>query len=294
MSIELQCGGLHAWAEPLGGELVRVQRGGRDYLWDGDPSYWPGRNPILFPTVGNLKDDCVSIGEKRFHMARHGFARRSVFDVAERGENFVVFALRESSETLAQYPFPFSLRVTHCLREDGFSTRFQVRNPGEVPMPFCIGAHTAFRCPLTAEERFEDYRLVFDRPETADSLLLSSRGLLLEGQTRRFLSGEDTLPLRYEDFAQLDTLIFQNLRSTAVCLRSSRTGRGVRMEFDGFPLIAFWTKADLCAPFLCLEPWHGCAALEEEDGQFVHKPHCIQLEPGKEKTLEYRVTLLEG
>lgn len=293
MVIELQRGALRAWADPLGGELVRLQRDGLDYLWDGDPAYWSGRNPVLFPIVGNLKDESVVIGDQTFRMARHGFARRSSFQLAEQGADFVVFQLRESAATLEQYPFPFSLRVTHRLLENGFSTRFQVANPGPEPMPFCIGAHTAFRCPLTAEERFEDYRLVFDQPETADSLLLSPRGLLRRGQTRRFLTQENSLPLRYEDFSQLDTLIFQGLRSTGVCLRG-RTGRGVRMEFDGFPLIAFWTRADLRAPFLCLEPWHGCAAFEEEDGQFLHKPHCILLEPGAERTLEYRVALLDG
>lgn len=293
MTITLQRGALCACADPLGGELVRLQCDGLDYLWDGDPAYWSGRNPILFPIVGNLKDESVVIGARTFHMARHGFARRSTFSVAEQGEDFAVFQLRESAGTLEQYPFPFSLRVTHRLLDNGFSTRFQVSNPGPAPMPFCIGAHTAFRCPLTPEERFEDYCLVFDHPETADSLLLSPRGLLRSGQGRRFLSHEDALPLRYDDFAQLDTLIFQGLRSTGVCLRSGRTGRGVRMEFDGFPLIAFWTKGDLRAPFLCLEPWHGCAAFEEEDGQFLHKPHCVLLEPGAEKTLEYRVTLLK-
>lgn len=33
-------------------------------------------------------------------------------------------------------------------------------------MPFVIGGHPAFNCPLAAGERFEDYKVRFDRPVT--------------------------------------------------------------------------------------------------------------------------------
>ena len=55
-------------------------------------------------------------------------------------------------------------------------------------------------------------------------------------------------------------------------------------------MVAFWTKEN--APFLCLEPWHGCAALENESGAFEDKPHCVLLASGESKTLSYTVNIL--
>lgn len=292
MGIELRHGALCATAETAGGELVSLRKGETEYIWGGDPAHWSGRNPVLFPIVGNLKDATVRFRGRPFHMERHGFARRSTFTPVEQGEDLVVLQLRDRPETLAQYPFPFSLQVTHRLTDSGFSTSFRVENPGADPMPFCIGAHTAFRCPLHPGERFEDYELAFEASETGHALPLTPQGLLSAGAPQYFLNGARTLPLDYGVFAQLDTLIFQNLRSTAVSLRHRDSGRGVKMHFADFPLIAFWTHAGSKAPFLCLEPWHGCAAREDESGEFADKPCSILLEPGAHRTLTYSVELL--
>lgn len=289
MEIKLRRGPLTAAAETLGGELVSFQSQ-REYIWGGDPAYWTGRNPVLFPIVGSLKDGAIRFGETACEMGRHGFARRSEFIVADQGEDYVVLQLENSPATLAQYPYPFSLQVRHQLLEDGFSTEFTVKNTGDAPMPFCIGAHTAFRCPLAEGESFQDYQLVFDQPEEADSLLLSPEGILMAGKTRRFLTNETAIPLDYEAFAQLDTIIFDGLRSQGVKLVSRTSGLGVRMRYEGFPMIAFWTKPG--APFICMEPWHGCAAFDNESGQFADKHHCITLAPGASKALSYQVSLL--
>ena len=181
------------------------------------------------------------------------------------------------------YPFPFSLRVRHQLLADGFSTAFTVENTGAASMPFCIGGHTAIRIP--EGERFEDFHLLFDQAETADSHLLSPQGIILHDGRKAMLDGTGTLALDYQDFAQMDTLIFSMLRSGNVSLVHRETGRGVRLDFHEFPMVAFWTKPE--APFLCLEPWQGCAAWDNESGKFEDKPFCTTLEPGREKTLTY-------
>ena len=162
MRITLRHGALTAEADTKGGELVSLRdRRDAEYSWGGDPAYWPGRNPVLFPIVGGLKDGKVAIDGRTYEMGRHGFARGSEFSVSGRGEDFAEFELRENADTLRQYPFPFVLRVRHQLLDDGFATGFTVINTGPAPMPFCVGAHTAFRCPLEEGEAFEDYRLVF-------------------------------------------------------------------------------------------------------------------------------------
>lgn len=290
MDYTLSNASLTASVQTRGGELVSLKnRAGTEYIWQGDPAFWSGQNPILFPIVGSLKDGRVDVGGRSFEMGRHGFARQSEFTAVEREEDSIVLELRESPETLARFPFPFVLRVRHRLLEGGFSTAFSVENPGGTPLPFCIGAHTAIRCPLFEGERFEDYVLAFDQPEDADTLLLSAQGLIQDGKSEPMLRG-GTLPLDYGTFRRLDTVIFQGLRSKTVALRHRETGHGVSLDFREFPMAAFWTKPG--GPFLCMEPWHGCAACEGESGRFQDKPHVITLAPGEKKELAYAFTLL--
>ena len=265
MDITLKSGKTAAVVRTTGGELISFRDGaGTEFIWTGDPAYWSGQNPVLFPVVGNLKDGKVEIKGRTCEMGRHGFARQSEFSVVEQGEDFAVLELRENEQSLAQYPYPFRLRVTYKVTQTGFSAAFQVVNTGDGPMPFCIGAHTGINCPLYPGERFEDYELVFDAPEQAASLLLTGDGLIASGQ-ETLLDHSSVLPLSY--------------------------GRGVHMDFPGWPMIAFWTARE-GAPFLCLEPWQGCAALEDESGVFEDKPHCVTLEPGESARFQYTVNIL--
>lgn len=293
MQLELSRGPLRATIQTHGGELISLQDGGgTEYIWGGDPAFWTGRNPVLFPIVGSLRGSRVDIGGRSFEMSRHGFARNLEFAPAGQTADSVTLELRESRETLSRYPFPFSLRVQHRLLENGFTTSFTVENTGDAPMPFCIGAHTAIRCPLGREERFEDYELVFDEEEAADTLLLTPEGLIRGGETEPMLPRNGRLPLDYAVFRRLDTVIFRRLRSAGVSLLHKTSGRGVHLDFHEFPMAAFWTVPG--APFLCLEPWHGCAALDNETGQFSDKPFCITLSPGQKKNLRYSFTLAGG
>ena len=69
MELELKRGGRTARVETLGGELVsyRDERG-LEYIWGGDPAYWPGRNPLLFPIVGTLKEGKIRFDGREYAM----------------------------------------------------------------------------------------------------------------------------------------------------------------------------------------------------------------------------------
>lgn len=293
MQFELFFQGFQAVADSHGGELVSFRdKQGVEYIWSGDPAFWSGRNPLLFPIVGSLKNGTVRFDGKDYKMPRHGFARDQEFAVVEQFADRIVFELRENQSTLARYPYPFKLQVCHQLDENGFSTSFRVENTGSIPMPFCIGAHTAFRCPLQEGERFEDYDIVFEQPEEIAMRLLTNEGQLSSSLREPFLSGQDRFALNYELFARVDTVVLENLKSESIHLVHRKNGHGVRMDFKGFPMLAFWTKGVEKAPFICLEPWHGCAAVEDETGEFIDKPYCIILQPGEVKTLDYKVAVL--
>lgn len=291
MRVELKRGAYAAAVNTMGGELVSFRdEQGVEYIWSGDAKSWPGQNPNLFPVVGNLMDGKVRVNGKTYEMARHGFARRMEFAVAERGEDYVVMELRQSPETLAHYPFAFVLQVRHQLVENGFFTQFEVRNPGKEDLLFCVGAHTGINCPLRTGERFEDYRLVFDETEDAHAIVPSAQGYM-SAQREHILDHTDTIALDHAVFDRLDTIILEGLRSKGVALRHKDGGWGVHMEFGEFPMLAFWTMPHTNAPYICLEPWHGCAAVEGETGELADKPHVIRLSPGEEKRLSYTVTV---
>ncbi len=291
MELELHRNGLTATVTTKGAELISLKnQQGTEYIWSGDATYWPGRNPVLFPIVGNLADGTVCFKNKPYHMSRHGFARDHEFLVIDDGDDYAEFQLRHSGDTLEKYPYAFDFRVRHTLTDTGFETRYTIYNNGIEVLPYCVGAHTAFRCPLEDGEVFTDYELVFPEEETCPITLLNEKGLV-SGEKQAFLDKTHVLPLSYEPFAQLDTLVFEGLKSKSVTLRHKENGHGVTMDFSQFPLLAFWTKGAEQAPFLCIEPWHGCAAVEGESGKFEDKPYVLLVQPGEEKQLSYTVSI---
>ena len=54
MEYVLKNGTLTATVESYGAELRSVVKDGAEYLWQGDPAYWAGRAPVLFPICGRL------------------------------------------------------------------------------------------------------------------------------------------------------------------------------------------------------------------------------------------------
>ncbi len=293
MILPLQSGSIRALADTHGGELVSLRAGdGVEHIWQGSAESWTGRNPILFPIVGRLKDGKVRFEGEEYEMPQHGLARRREFAVIEQGTDYVVLEQRESEETLQRYPYPYCLRVRHELIGNGFVTRFEVSNPGERPMPFCIGAHTGFCCPMQDGEIFEDYVLRFDEAESVTSIRVTPAGVLSKVDRLPVLDGACDYPLAHRVFDGCDTLIFDSLRSHGVSLLNPETGHGVHMDFTGFPLFAVWTMPQANAPYLCLEPWVGCAAMEDDTGDFLDKPFCVTLAPGESWTIHYTVTLI--
>ena len=294
MEYSLTNGKYTAAVTTTGGELISFKdETGREHLWQGDPAIWTGRNPILFPAIGALKGGGAMFDGVFYPLSRHGFVRGREFSLAERGGDWAVLEISESPDTLAQYPYPFRLRVRHALTETGFKTSFTVKNTGERPMPYCIGGHTAYLCPMYEGETFEDYSLVFDEKEDTGSIAVAAGGLL----ARRYLDvprlrGEDTIDLRHEFFDGADTLIFDGLKSKAVTLMNRKTRKGTRVTFGDFPMLGIWTMPNKQGPYLCIEPWQGCAGYEDESGAFLDKAHCVVLAPGEERTHSFSADMI--
>ena len=74
---------LRVEVNPLGAELSSLfnKSTGLEYIWSGDPVFWGKKSPVLFPIVGNLKDNQYFVDGKSYEMNRHGFAREKMFTV---------------------------------------------------------------------------------------------------------------------------------------------------------------------------------------------------------------------
>ncbi|MBP3534955.1 MAG: hypothetical protein J6J53_02960, partial [Muribaculaceae bacterium] len=78
MKYELTNGAMSASVSTLGAELVSLKRDGKEYLWQGDPAYWHGQSPLLFPNCGSFYetfDRLVRDCEKNNAFLMDSFAR---------------------------------------------------------------------------------------------------------------------------------------------------------------------------------------------------------------------------
>ncbi len=282
----LKAGGATAVTDTLGGELISYKLGAREIVWDGQPDFWTGHAPVLFPIVGALKNNEVVIDGRTYSMKKHGFARKSAFEAVEITDTRAVYALTDSEQTLAQYPYRFRLTIAHEIEENGFSTTYTVSNPDDKPIWFCIGGHAGFLL-----DSVENYHLEFERAEDCSLYYTDADSILSDRFVcEKALRNTNTLPLCYDDF-DVDVLIAKDLRSRSVRLVNAQ-GHGVAFDFTGFDTLGIWTPPHKRAPFLCLEPWNGLPAYDDETGKFEEKPFAVSLAPGKSYSVGYRVQIL--
>jgi len=279
---------LRVEVSPLGAELQKLaDAAGRDYLWSGDPQWWNGRAPLLFPMVGRASRDAIRIDGVDYPLPQHGFARRATFEVVEATPTRAVFRLTDSQATRAGYPFAFRLDVAYELRGSTLSSVATVRNPGATPLPCAFGYHTAFRWPLPGASGAHE--VVFEKPETA-AIHKPADGLFSrESFANPFASGRATVEsAMFEGGA----LIFVPLESRRVVFRSVDGGPAVHVAFPNLPHFALWTKPG--APYLCLEPWQGYAAPEGYEGEFSARPGVVEIAPGASRDFAMDIIIEPG
>jgi galactose mutarotase-like enzyme len=276
---------LTAVIAPKGAELQSlIPAGGQDAIWPGDPAVWPWRAPNLFPIVGALVDDTLVHEGRRYPIKQHGFLRHSLCDIAMREPDACVFRLTDSEETKAQYPFAFALTIGYRLADDRLECSFTLHNPAAVPLYASLGAHPAFRWPLTDAPR-EAHAVLFARDEPEPIRRLTG-GLIDPVLVTSPVHGR-ILPLRDSLFDD-DALIFDRLVSRKVTF-GAPGGPSVELDFPDFPNLGIWTKPKGTAPFLCIEPWQGMASPAGFAGEFSQKPGVVTIAPGDTRIWRYSI-----
>lgn len=279
--VTIDNGRLQVEISERGAELQAIRLDGKDYLWSGDPAWWNGRAPIMFPICGGLIHDEYTLDGKTYSIPKHGFVRKKDWKVESAEANRAVFLFTANDETRAVYPFEFELRAVYTLEGTSLKVEFAVTNKGDGTMYYSVGAHEAYACP----EGIEAYDLIFEKREDFRPHELD--GNIVLNKTSDLLLNSDTLPLKHEYFS-IDALVFTDLKSRAVTLRNRADGRGVQVEFPGFDYLFVWQKCG--APYICIEPWRGVPDFEDADGVFAHKRGIRKLEAGQTETSTHVIT----
>jgi galactose mutarotase-like enzyme len=274
---------------PLGAELQSVVTpDGAEWLWDGDPKWWSGRAPLLFPVVGKSPGGEVSIAGKTYPMQPHGFARRSTFETVAEHQDRATLMLRPSADTRNSFPFEFFLSVSYALDHATLVASVEVGNLDGTEMPFGFGFHPAFRWPLPGGEgRRHTVRLAGN--EEPRFQLLDLDGLILpEAHGSPFARGEMVpAPQQFER----DALLFPFGIGSAATFGVDG-GPSVALSWTNLPNFGLWQKPG--APYLCLEPWHGMAARAGAGNALTDRPGTTVLPPNGTARFELRMTFASG
>ncbi|WP_242926764.1 aldose 1-epimerase family protein [Pontibacter vulgaris] len=260
-----------------------------ELIWQANPAIWASHAPNLFPIIGELPNQQYEFDGHTYHMNRHGFARHKEFKVVGHDKDKLVFELTHDDETLAQYPFKFTLLIAYKLEGNQLGVSYLVRCDDDKAMYFSVGGHPGFNVPLYPNEQFEDYYLEFEQEESLSRYLLDGTGLL-NGDTERVLEGTNILPLTHDYFTK-DAIVLKDLNSSKVTLASRTNPLRIEVAFDGFPYLGIWSKKEQ-VPYICIEPWCGVASRVGESGLLQDKEGIQQLAPKQafERTFTITVT----
>ena len=274
-----------------GGELhsIKGKKDNTEFLCSGDEAYWKYHAPILFPIVGKVFNGKYTVDGKTYELPQHGLARVRDFEMIEQTKNSISFELKYSEDTLKVYPFKFSLIIKYTLNDINLSIDYIVKNLDTKEMYFSIGAHPAFMCPIE-NDKFDDYYFEFNEKENASIMQLVGPGYFSK-EEKPYLKDENIINLSTDLFKN-DALVFKNLKSNKISLKSKNHKKYLEFDFGEFPYLGLWTK-DTGAPFVCIEPWFGHADFDGFNEEFKDKAAIQSLMPNKEFHCNYNISFFE-
>jgi galactose mutarotase-like enzyme len=274
---------ISAQINTLGAELCSLKKpNNRDYIWEGNPTYWGKHSPVLFPIVGTLKNNTYNHNTKEYQLTRHGFARDMEFELVNKTASTATFSIQSNSTTLASYPFQFELQIQYTLFHSTLEIAYKVINKDNSAIPFSIGAHPAFALP----GNFENYSLEFEKVEPLEYTLLEND--LVSTQTETIDTISNSVSLTYKLFER-DALIFKKLQSNSLTI-VEKEKPFLKVHFEDFPNLGIWTKVG--ASFLCIEPWFGYSDTIKSNGNIFEKEGIIILKTGDSFQTKFSIEIL--
>ena len=279
--------------DSMGAQLRSVRSAdGTEYLWQGDALYWGDSSPVLFPYIARLYKNSYTYRGKVYNMGIHGFAAKCEFVAESQRDSSITLVLRESADTLSQYPFRFELRITYSLSGSKLLVQNKVRNNDSKLMPFALGAHPGFNVPLDEGTEFEDYYLCFNEPCEPVRVGFTDE-LFISGENHPYpLEDGRYIKLKHSLFDE-DAIILRNM-AKSVTLGCAKTDRSLTISFYGFDYFGIWHTPGTDAPYLCLEPWSGLPSRQGVVEELTEKADMLMLNAGEGFENEWLLSIREG
>jgi galactose mutarotase-like enzyme len=247
-----------------------------EHLWQADAAIWPWHAPNLFPVVGQLINDELLVDGEAYHIARHGFARHSEFVLLESDEEHATYSLPNSEHTVHVYPYKFDFQVLYALIDNALRLTYKLISHDKKNIYFSVGGHPAFNVPFYPGENYEDYYLEFETEEKLVTHSITTEGFF-SGETHPIPTPNNKLYLTRHLFDN-DALVFKDLKSREVCIKSDKHNKSVSVEFPHFNYLGIWAKTG--ANFVCIEPWLGCADTAGKHVDISRKEEIQKVKPG--------------
>ncbi len=262
----------------LGAELWSIKdRAGKEYLWQGDENTWKNRATNLFPTCGRMTNGIYTYQGREYEMEIHGFAKEKEFEVVEQCENKLVLAITEDESTYSRYPFRFRFLVGFELVGRTIKQSYMVENKDDKIMYFAVGGHPGFQIPIEDGLCFEDYEILFERPEIPQ-ILLSPEYFMTEEKVPCPAIKNGKMSLRHELFDR-DALILNEMGKEVV-IQSEKAKKKIRVSFPDMRYLAIWHRPHTKAAFVCVEPWTSLPARQGVIEDLEKKEDMVALPAG--------------
>jgi galactose mutarotase-like enzyme len=275
--------------QEFGAELTSIfnKKDNIEHLWQADPMYWGWHAPVLFPVVGRCLNDTISIDGLNYLMEKHGFARKSTFIVVKKNEHQITLQLSSNENTLKLYPYKFQFDITYTLQDHELKISYSVKNIDDKDIFYSIGGHPAINAPFYTHEKYNDYYLEFPLDTSLKREFISIDGFFV-GQHEEVLNGQHNLFLS-DNLFENDALIFKKINSKKIYLKSINHKKYLSFSFDDFDYLGIWAKVG--APYVCIEPWLGCADTVDNKVDFKSKEGIQKVKEGESKKVSYSIAI---
>lgn len=274
-----------------GAELQSIRKGSYEYLWQGDPTFWGRRSPVLFPIVGSVWEKRFRVDGEVYEMGQHGFARDMDFELVSATETELWYKLESTEDTLKAYPWPFVLEIGYKLSGASLEVLWKVTNPGESEMFFQIGAHPAFNYPDYDSETVDRGIVELDRKEGLQRSGFKGKGCVdPEARFPVLVSEDGRVHLRRDTFDDIDTLMLEDNQVHRLAFLKCDGSPYLTVSFDA-PVVAIWSPPKRNAPFFCIEPWYGRCDRADFTGEFKDRDWVNLLAPGATFAASYTILM---
>ncbi|NUM31951.1 MAG: aldose 1-epimerase family protein [Bacteroidetes bacterium] len=269
--LSITSGDFTASFKSFGAELISVfhNKSKHEFIWQANNEIWGRHAPVLFPFVGRLNNFEYIFNGKIYKIEQHGFARDLQFTINAKGDDFIIFELSKNEYTYQRYPFDFNLKIHYKLSGNKLMMEFIIANLSISAMPVSFGGHPGFKISDP-----DDAIIEFENDADPDSLRLLSNFVSLK--TRKVTNGNGIINIDQNTFNN-DALIFKNLKSKYVILKSKSSSKTVKVKIEGWKYLGIWSKPG--ADFICIEPWEGIADYINFKNDVSVKEGIITLKP---------------